>query len=83
MRNSSNTDREGGKREGGREPPLVPELEMGQDGQEYFGAHWLKCEICKPCSASCVLFLAPTGCSCMCAGRHKAEWEGMTGRNGQ
>lgn len=56
---------------------------MGQDGQEYFGVHWLKCEICKPCSASCVLFLAPTGCSCMCAGRHKAEWEGMMGRNGQ
>ena len=56
---------------------------MGRDGQEYFGARWLECEICKPCSASCVLFSAPTGCSRMCAGRQKAEWERRTGRNEQ
>lgn len=55
MKNGSKTG------QGGREPPLVPELEMGRDGQEYFGARWLECEICKPCSASCVLFLAPAG----------------------
>lgn len=35
-------------RVGGRKLPLLSELEMGQDGQEYFGAHWLKPEICKP-----------------------------------
>lgn len=54
----------GGKSVGverGREPPLVPELEVGRDGQEYFGAWWLECEICKPRSASCVLFLAAAG----------------------
>lgn len=56
---------------------------MGQDGQEYFGAHWLKCEICAPRGASCVLFSVPTGCSSMCAGRHEAERGGTTGRNGQ
>lgn len=72
MKNDSNTDREGGKKQGGSHR-WVPELEMGQDGQEYFGACWLKCEICKPCSASCVLFLALTGCSYMYAGRHKVE----------
>lgn len=55
---------------GGRKLPLVSELEMGQDGQEYFGAHWLKPEICKPCSASCFLFSVSSGCSCMCAGQH-------------
>lgn len=55
-----------GGREGGRKLPLVSELEMGQDGQEYFGAHWLKPEICKPCSASCFLFSVSSGCSCMC-----------------
>lgn len=39
MRNGSNTDGVGGE-DGGREPPLVLGLEMGQDGQyEYFGAH--------------------------------------------
>lgn len=83
MRNDSNTDREGGRKERGTDPPLVPELEMGQDGQECFGACWLKCEICKPCSASCVLFLAITGCSYMYAGRNKVEWDGMIGRTGQ
>lgn len=36
---------------------------MGQDGQEYFGAHWLKPEVCKPCSASCFLFSVSSGCS--------------------
>lgn len=56
---------------------------MGQDGQEYFGAHWLKCEICAPRGASCVLFSVPTGCSSVRAGRHEAERGGATGRNGQ
>lgn len=56
MRNGSKMDREGG-----REPPLVPELEVGRDGQECFGARWVECEICKPCSASCDLFLVPAG----------------------
>lgn len=51
---------------GGRKLPLVSELEAGQDGQEYFGAHWLKPEICKPCSASCFLFWVSSGCSCVC-----------------
>ncbi|KAI9524588.1 hypothetical protein NQZ68_016597 [Dissostichus eleginoides] len=64
VRNGSKMDREGGGgggREGGREPPLVLELEGGRDGQECFGARWVECEICKPCSASCDLFLVPAG----------------------
>lgn len=55
MRNGSSMQRKGG-RVGGRKLPLVSELETGQDGQGYFGARWLKPEICKPCSASCFLF---------------------------
>lgn len=55
-----------GGQEGGRKLPLVSGLEMGQDGQEYFGAHWLKPEICKPCRASCFLFSVSSGCSRVC-----------------
>lgn len=60
----------------GREPPLVPELEMGRDGQEYFGAWWLECEICKPCSASCVLFSAPTGVPACVQGDRRQSGKG-------
>lgn len=75
MKNSSKTDRKGGG-----EPPLVLELEMGRDGQEYFGARWLECEICKPCSASCVLFLAPAGVpACVQGNRRLCGKGGLVG----
>ena len=75
MKNGSNADWEGG-----REPPLVPELEMGRDGQEYFGARWLECKICKPCSASCVLFLAPAGVpACVQGDRRQSGKGGLAG----
>lgn len=30
-------NQQGGREEGGREPPVVPKLGMGRDGHEYFG----------------------------------------------
>lgn len=65
-------------RVGGRKLPLVSELEAGQDGQEYFGAHWLKPEICKPCSASCFLFWGVfwlfLRVSCRTTGQRTGDW---------
>lgn len=53
---------------------------MGWDGQEYFGARWLECEICKPCSASCVLFLAPAGVpACVQGDRRLSGTGGLAG----
>ncbi|KAK5852045.1 hypothetical protein PBY51_023549 [Eleginops maclovinus] len=81
-------DREGGREEEeeeeeekeeeeeGREPPLVPELEVGRDGHECFGARWLECEICKPCSASCDLFLAPAGVPACVQGNRRLSGTG-------
>lgn len=51
-------------------------------GGRYFGALWLECEICKSCSASCVLFLA-LWCSCIQGDRGesgKGELAGMSCR---
>lgn len=60
--------------------PLVPGLEMGQDGLEYFGAWWLEREICKPLQRQLCSILRACWCS-MCAGRQKAVWERRIGRN--
>lgn len=53
---------------------------MGWVGREYFGARWLECEICKPFSASCVLFLAPAGVpACVQGDRRLSGKEGLAG----
>lgn len=83
-------DGQGGGWEGAvwwrREPPLVLALalEMGQDGLEYFESRWLECEICKPCSASCVLFLAPSGVlACVQGDRRLSGKGGLAGMGGR
>lgn len=57
------THTEEGWRAEAEDPPLLLDPVLGtrlsgRTGQ-CFGARWLQCKVCKPCSASCVLFLEP------------------------